>query len=146
MNSLAEQLRTRRERAGALRLDQVQIFFFAVKYFYVPFLLQPKLSFTLNPDTGLPDGFRLHEHRASNKMIEEFMLLANMAVARRIYTAFPEAAVLRRHPHPKMDMLDKIVEQLGFLGVEIEGEFQWHLKIQFIFYFFQNLCTSFIPQ
>ena len=83
---------------------------------------QPKLSFTLNPDTGLPDGFRLHEHRASNKMIEEFMLLANMAVARRIYTAFPEAAVLRRHPHPKMDMLDKIVEQLGFLGVEIEGE------------------------
>jgi len=103
MNSLAEQLRTRRERAGALRLDQ------------------PKLSFTLNPDTGLPDGFRLHEHRASNKMIEEFMLLANMAVARRIYTAFPEAAVLRRHPHPKMDMLDKIVEQLGFLGVEIEG-------------------------
>ena len=132
MNSLAEQLRTRRERAGALRLDQVQIFFLCCQIFYVPFLLQPKLSFTLNPETGLPDGFRLHEHRASNKMIEEFMLLANMAVARRIYTAFPEAAVLRRHPHPKMDMLDKIVEQLGFLGVEIEGEFQWHLKIQFI--------------
>ena len=93
---------------------------------------QPKLSFTLNPDTGLPDGFRLHEHRASNKMIEEFMLLANMAVARRIYTAFPEAAVLRRHPHPKMDMLDKIVEQLGFLGVEIEGELQWQSKIELI--------------
>ena len=130
-------------RCGWIRY---RYFFFAVKYFYVPFLLQPKLSFTLNPDTGLPDGFRLHEHRASNKMIEEFMLLANMAVARRIYTAFPEAAVLRRHPHPKMDMLDKIVEQLGFLGVEIEGEFQWHLKIQFIFYYFQNLCTSFIPQ
>ena len=81
-------------RCGWIRF---KYFFFAVKYFYVPFHLQPKLSFTLNPDTGLPDGFRLHEHRASNKMIEEFMLLANMAVARRIYTAFPEAAVLRRH-------------------------------------------------
>ena len=50
-----------REEQGALRLDQ------------------PKLCFTLNPDTGLPDGFKLHEHRDSNKMIEEFMLLANMA-------------------------------------------------------------------
>ena len=84
---------------------------------------QPKLSFTLNPDTGLPDGFRLHEHRASNKMIEEFMLLANMAVARKIYTTFPDVAILRRHPDPKMDMLDKIVEQLGFLGIQIDGRY-----------------------
>ena len=83
---------------------------------------QPKLSFTLNSDTGLPDGFKLHEHRLSNKMIEEFMLLANMAVARKIFTTFPKVAILRRHPDPKMDMLDKIVEQLGFLGVQIDGE------------------------
>ena len=61
MNKLAVQLRARREDQGALRLDQ------------------PKLCFTLNPDTGLPDGFKLHQHRDSNKMIEEFMLLANMA-------------------------------------------------------------------
>ena len=61
MNMLAVQLRVRREDQGALRLDQ------------------PKLCFTLNPDTGLPDGFKLHQHRDSNKMIEEFMLLANMA-------------------------------------------------------------------
>ena len=49
------------------------------------------------------------------------MLLANMAVARKIFTSFPEAAILRRHPDPKMDMLDKIVEQLGLLGVQIDG-------------------------
>ena len=30
------------------------------------------------------------------------MLLANMAVAHKIYSTFPELAVLRRHPHPKV--------------------------------------------
>ena len=34
-------------------------------------------------ETGLPDGYRLHQHRDSNKLIEEFMLLANMAVAHK---------------------------------------------------------------
>ena len=33
---------------------------------------------------------------------QEFMLLANMAVAHKIYSTFPELAVLRRHPHPKV--------------------------------------------
>ena len=66
LNRLAVILRQRREQAGALRLDQ------------------PKLCFTLNRDTGLPDGFYVHEHRDSNKLIEEFMLLANMAVARKV--------------------------------------------------------------
>ena len=107
MNDLAVKLRSRREASGALRLDQ------------------PKLCFTLNSQTGLPDGFKLHQHQASNKMIEEFMLLANMAVARKIYTTFPRIAVLRRHPDPKMDMLDKIMEQLAFLGIEIEGRFNF---------------------
>ena len=50
------------------------------------------------------------------------MLLANMAVARKIYTSFPKVAVLRRHPDPKIDMMDKIVEQLGFLGIKIDGK------------------------
>ena len=104
LNDLAVKLRKRREQSGALRLDQ------------------PKLCFTLNSETRLPDGFKLHQHRDSNKMIEEFMLLANMAVARKIYTTFPRISVLRRHPDPKMDMLDKIMEQLAFLGIEVEGD------------------------
>ena len=106
LHDLAVKLRKRREQSGALRLDQ------------------PKLCFTLNSETGLPDGFKLHQHRDSNKMIEEFMLLANMAVARKIYTTFPRVSVLRRHPDPKMDMLDKIMEQLAFLGIEVEGDDQ----------------------
>ncbi len=45
---------------------------------------------------------RKQERRQSNKLIEEFMLLANMAVARRIHAAFPALALLRRHPPPKV--------------------------------------------
>jgi len=99
---LAVQLREKREQAGALRLDQ------------------PKLCFSLNPDSGLPDGYRLHQHRQANRLIEEFMLLANMAVAHKIYTTYPDVAVLRRHPPPKADMLDKVADELGSLGVKID--------------------------
>jgi len=37
-------------------------------------------------------------------MIEEFMLLANMTVARRLIQHFPRGAMLRRHPLPKEDL------------------------------------------
>jgi len=103
LQMLAVQLRAKREEAGALRLDQ------------------PKLCFSLNQETGLPDGYRLHQHRQSNRLIEEFMLLANMAVAHKIYTTYTDIAVLRRHPPPKADMLDKVVDQLGSLGVDINS-------------------------
>merc|ERR1719189_1922641 len=93
LQMLAVKLRAKREQAGALRLDQ------------------PKLCFSLNHETGLPDGFKLHQHRHSNKLIEEFMLLANMAVAHKIYSTYTDIAVLRRHPPPKADMLDKVVDQ-----------------------------------
>jgi len=100
---LAVKLRSKREESGALRLDQ------------------PKLCFSLNPETGLPDGYKLHQHRHSNKLIEEFMLLANMAVAHKIYTTFTDIAVLRRHPPPKGEMMQKVVEQLGTLGIELNS-------------------------
>ena len=49
------------------------------------------------------------------------MLLANMAVAHKIYSTFPELAVLRRHPHPKVwrgevTLLDFALVILRYLG------------------------------
>jgi DIS3-like exonuclease 2 len=37
------------------------------------------------------------------------MLMANMAVARKIVGAFPELAMLRNHPPPKPQVLKKLV-------------------------------------
>ena len=43
------------------------------------------------------------------RMIEEFMLLANMTVARRLIDAFPVGAMLRRHPPPRTPVLEDLV-------------------------------------
>lgn len=43
-------------------------------------------------------------------MVEEFMLLANISVAKKIYEHFPEFAVLRRHPSPPPSNYNIIVK------------------------------------
>ena len=43
-------------------------------------------------------------------MIEEFMLLANVAVAERLANFYPSFAILRRHPLPKEKELQGLVE------------------------------------
>lgn len=56
----------------------------------------------------------LKEMKETNALVEEFMLLANISVARKIYENFPETAVLRRHPKPpqtNFDILKKSLEQ-----------------------------------
>ena len=46
-----------------------------------------------------------------SRMIEEYMLLANMTVARRIHGKFPEGAMLRRHPSPREMVLEDLVSR-----------------------------------
>ncbi|XP_067950237.1 DIS3-like exonuclease 2 [Watersipora subatra] len=98
LDKIAKVLRKRRFEAGALRLDQT------------------KLSYTLNKDTGYPTGYFVYELKDSNRMIEEFMLLANMAVARKIHKSYPEKAILRMHPEPQgkqLSDLELVCSQMG---------------------------------
>ena len=46
------------------------------------------------------------------RMIEEFMLMANMTVARYILEKFPVGAMLRRHPPPRNGVLEEVVRNL----------------------------------
>lgn len=48
------------------------------------------------------------------------MLLANMAVARKIYRAFPEKAVLRRHPEPQDKQLSDLEQLCEGMGLSID--------------------------
>lgn len=50
------------------------------------------------------------------------MLLANMAVAHKIYRSMPRQAVLRRHPPPKEAMMEVVVQQLASLGITMDSE------------------------
>ncbi|KAM7104384.1 DIS3-like exonuclease 2 isoform 1-T3 [Molossus nigricans] len=102
LHRIAKELRKQRFLDGALRLDQL------------------KLSFTLDHETGLPQGCHIYEYRDSNKLVEEFMLLANMAVAHKIYRAFPERALLRRHPPPQTKMLNDLVEFCDQMGLPVD--------------------------
>ena len=53
--------------------------------------------------------------RETNSMVEEFMLLANISVAEKIYEEFPEYAVLRRHPKPPVSNFDPLVKAARYL-------------------------------
>ena len=85
-------LRQRRFDGGALRLDQ------------------PKLAFSLDSKTGMPNGCSVYKYKDSNRMIEEFMLLANMAVGRKIYKHHPKRAVLRNHAPPQEVMMEEVAD------------------------------------
>ncbi|XP_011382020.1 DIS3-like exonuclease 2 isoform X1 [Pteropus vampyrus] len=102
LHRIAKELRKQRFSDGALRLDQL------------------KLAFTLDHETGLPQGCHIYEYRDSNKLVEEFMLLANMAVAHKIYRAFPERALLRRHPPPQTKMLSDLEEFCDQMGLPMD--------------------------
>lgn len=99
LHRLASLLRRKRSERGCLRLDQV------------------KVDFVLDEHTGLPVRFHEHRLRDSNRLIEEFMVLANVAVARRIHKAFPDLAVLRRHSSPQDRTLNEVVESCKPYGI-----------------------------
>lgn len=92
---ISAHLRKNRFDSGALKIDM------------------PKLAFTLDDESKMPNGCRVYQYKNSNEMIEEFMLLANMAVGRKIYKSHPKIAILRNHPPPQevmMHDLQKICE------------------------------------
>ena len=58
-----------------------------------------RLSFKLN-DLGEPCGVSIYEQKDANRLIEEFMLCANMSVAEKIAKHYPNEALLRQHSPP----------------------------------------------
>ncbi|XP_072560603.1 DIS3-like exonuclease 2 isoform X2 [Paramormyrops kingsleyae] len=102
LHRIARRLRAQRFESGALRLDQ------------------SKLSFTLDKESGMPQGCYIYQYRDSNKLVEEFMLLANMATAHRIYRSFPQYALLRRHPPPQTKMVDDLTEFCDQMGLSLD--------------------------
>lgn len=48
----------------------------------------------------------------TNSLVEEFMLFANISVARKIYDAYPQTAMLRRHAGPPATNFEELNEML----------------------------------
>ncbi|CAM3340609.1 ribonuclease R [Aequorivita lipolytica] len=99
MDRLAKTLRTKRMRAGAISFDKVE----------VKFILDEKSN---------PEGVYFKESKDANKMIEEFMLLANRSVAEFIGKQQPKKTfVYRVHDEPddeKIAALENIIKRFGY--------------------------------
>ena len=68
-------------------------------------LASPELKFKLDNESQNPTDVSEYLHVDTHFMIEEFMLLANVAVAERLAAYYPSFAILRRHPRPKVKEL-----------------------------------------
>lgn len=80
-------------------------------------LASPEVKFQLSEENKDPLDIEVKKMQEANSLIEEFMLLANVAVAEKIYSSFPEHAVLRRHSAPAQSAFDSLrsaLEQRGF--------------------------------
>jgi exosome complex exonuclease DIS3/RRP44 len=82
----------------------------------------PQLHFVLDSETKEPLKGELYEHREVNSLVEEFMLYANIEVAKRIFAEFPQAAMLRRHEAPLAARFDSLNRALKRFNVQLDPE------------------------
>ncbi|KAF8714246.1 hypothetical protein AX14_012862 [Amanita brunnescens Koide BX004] len=95
LNTLAQKLKAGRMAAGALNLAS------------------PEVKIQLDSsESSDPIDVEQKELRETNSLVEEFMLLANISVARKIQDTFPQTAVLRRHLPPPKTNFDKLQDIL----------------------------------
>lgn len=92
LNLLAKILKQKRIEQGALTLAS------------------PEVRFHIDSETHDPVDLQTKELKETNSLVEEFMLLANISVAKKIFQHFPEFAVLRRHPSPPPANYDLLVK------------------------------------
>lgn len=102
MAAIATNLRTKRFKHGSLEITKPEI----------RFVLDDTRSNVLAFTTDKPK---------STYLVEEFMLLANISVAKKIYSKFPNKAFLRRHPLPERKMLNDFEELCRNSGLEMDA-------------------------
>ncbi|KIX00128.1 uncharacterized protein Z518_10265 [Rhinocladiella mackenziei CBS 650.93] len=102
--SLSQKLRRKRMDAGALNLSSPEV--------------------RIEADSESPDSLadvKAKAHLATNSLVEEFMLLANITVAKKIQSVFPQTALLRRHASPPASNFTDLGEQLKRMrGFELD--------------------------
>lgn len=73
-------------------------------------LASPEIRFQVDEETHDPIEVEAKKLRETNSMVEEFMLLANISVAKKILEEFPDCAMLRRHPTPPQGNFEPLVK------------------------------------
>eukprot|EP00038_Savillea_parva_P009841 m.186189 g.186189 ORF g.186189 m.186189 type:complete len:1044 (+) comp16690_c0_seq1:60-3191(+) len=102
LNKLAKKLKQRRIEAGAL------------------LLASPEVRFSVESQTHDPVDVEVKQALDTHSLVEEFMLLANVTVARHIYEQFPACAMLRRHPTPPGSNFEPLILAAKGAGIELD--------------------------
>ncbi|GFR51506.1 hypothetical protein Agub_g13921 [Astrephomene gubernaculifera] len=102
MNRLAKLLRARRAAAGALQLAS------------------PEVKFEIDRETHDPLDVGMYQVRETNQMVEEMMLLANIAVAEKTLRHFTACALLRRHQTPPPRQFEPILKAAAAAGFNLD--------------------------
>ncbi len=106
LKALADKIRDRRTRAGAIAFDT------------------PEVKIKLD-ETGKPIEVSLKERRDTNLLIEDFMLLANEAVAEMLSeeakkAGMPDAIIYRIHDVPDAERIENLSQFLKVMGYGLE--------------------------
>ena len=83
-------------------------------------ITNPKLTFRLD-ENGNPCQFGTYLIRDSNRLVEEYMLLANYFVAEELIRKVDNAAFLRSHAPPDPKKLDELKDITEKIGVHIDA-------------------------
>ncbi|CAD6443306.1 c891b10f-38ec-4d24-a5f9-ff7a4d6a4a8f [Sclerotinia trifoliorum] len=92
--TLSKKFKQKRMDAGALSLSS------------------PEVRVEMESETSDPIDIKQKKHLDTMSLVEEFMLLANTSVAAKIYSAFPQTAMLRRHAAPPKTNFEELANQL----------------------------------
>ncbi|KAJ2121337.1 hypothetical protein IW147_004365 [Coemansia sp. RSA 720] len=95
-------LRSRRRLGGALELASTEI------------------KFAFDPQTHAVAAAAPKRSLEIHGVIEEAMVFANAAVARRIHASFPTAALLRRHRSPTADRFERLQRAVRARGLDVD--------------------------
>ena len=100
LNSLAQSIRRKRIDSGSIEMGGIEV------------------RFKLAEDNKKPIGVYFKEQKEANKLIEEFMLLANKSVA-KILSDAGMFNVYRVHETPNMDKLQSLISICKTFGYDI---------------------------
>jgi len=105
LNGLAQKIRKRRIKDGSIEMGGIEV------------------RFKLAEDNKKPIGVYFKEQKEANKLIEEFMLLANKSVAKTLSDA-SRTNVYRIHDTPNEEKLNSLVSICNTFGynIKIDGK------------------------
>ncbi|XP_018323945.1 DIS3-like exonuclease 2 isoform X2 [Agrilus planipennis] len=93
---------------------------------------QPKMVFRLDPTSMVPTEWFVYENKEAHRLIEEFMLLANISVAKKLVQNYPDIAFLRCHDPPTRHMLEDLQKTMKAVDVHLDisssGDIQSSLR------------------